>query len=423
MRWREAWTPRPMTRIAVVAPVGALRAALVRVARAGTVELDRAGTEPETVDAYAAAAVVHGPAAALLGWTPTDALDGLSVRLAEVGAAPVRLPAPRGVDPPSATRPGAVRQGFNPLVRTYAPVPYVDVDPTVAAGIAYVVMFGAMFGDVGHGALLVLAALAIRAGWPARLRPYWLFVLGAGLSATLFGLGYGEFFGPTHVVPTWWLEPVAQPVPLLVGGIALGALLLAGAYALGSVNRRREGGWAVALYAPSGVAGSLLFLAGAVLAVGWLTHLAWLAWLAGMLALTGLVLAYVGLRAGAGPGAAGVTQAAVELFDTVIRLGANVVSFARLAAFGLTHAVLGWIVWGATLSLWHNGFLGMVGAVVVFTAGNALAFGLEALVAGIQALRLTYYELFSRVFAVEGRPFRPWYVPPDVALEEEPWTS
>ena len=49
-------------------------------------------------------------------------------------------------------------------------------------------------------------------------------------------------------------------------------------------------------------------------------------------------------------------------------------------------------------------------AVVVFVVGNALAFGLEALVAAIQALRLEYYELFSRVFVSQGRPFRPWYL-------------
>ena len=40
-----------------------------------------------------------------------------------------------------------------------------------------------------------------------------------------------------------------------------------------------------------------------------------------------------------------------------------------------------------------------------------MTFALEALVAGVQALRLEYYELFSRVFADEGRPFRPWHVP------------
>lgn len=127
--------------------------------------------------------------------------------------------------------------------------------------------------------------------------------------------------------------------------------------------------------------------------------------------LTGAVLAFVGLRASSGGGPAGTVQAAVELFDLAVRLGANVASFARLAAFGLTHAVLGWIVWDATGALWRRGGLLLAAAVATFLIGNALSFGLEALVAGVQALRLAYYELFSRVFRLEGRPFRPWRIP------------
>ena len=85
-------------------------------------------------------------------------------------------------------------------------------------------------------------------------------------------------------------------------------------------------------------------------------------------------------------------------------------SFARLAAFGLTHAALGLLVWEGTRALWHRGGVLAAAAVVVFAVGNALAFGLEALVAAIQALRLEYYELFSRVFVGQGRPFRPWHL-------------
>ena len=60
---------------------------------------------------------------------------------------------------------------------------------------------------------------------------------------------------------------------------------------------------------------------------------------------------------------------------------------------------------------------------VVFVVGHVVAFGLEALVAGVQALRLEYYELFSRIFVTEGRPFRPWHVPRpsiETSFEEEP---
>jgi len=130
-----------------------------------------------------------------------------------------------------------------------------------------------------------------------------------------------------------------------------------------------------------------------------------------VVAVTGLVLAYVGFLANASGGGAGVTQATVELFDTVLRLGTNLVSFARLAAFGLTHAALGLVVWDATVGLWRDGGVLVLAAVVVLLLGNTVAFALEALVAGVQALRLEYYELFSRVFDLEGRPFRPWRIP------------
>jgi V/A-type H+-transporting ATPase subunit I len=300
------------------------------------------------------------------------------------------------------------------LVDTYGTIPYADVDPTILAGIAYAVMFGAMFGDVGHGALLLALALLIRFGrWRrlARLRPHWLLVAAAALSAIGFGFGYGECFGPTGLVPHGLITPMDQPVGLLAVGVGMGAVLLAGSYLLGIVNRVREGGWPLALYAPAGVAGALVFLAAGAAAAAVYGRNGWIGLAAVVLAATGVTLGFVGFFVHAGGRGSGALQAVIETFDLVIRLGANIVSFARLAAFGLTHAVLAWIVWQGTTGLWHKGSAGVVAAVLVFLIGNALAFGLEALVSAIQALRLEYYELFSRVFQAEGRPFRPWHVP------------
>ena len=459
MRWREPLSPVAMTRVAVVARTAALRDALVCVADAGTVEIDRAvssadlpvgdanralrhsqpagpptaalaASPPDVAELerdgrtdllagevqlaeISAQAVVHGDVAAVVGWTPAAQLPRLSAALAEVGAAAAPLRRPHGVDPPSLGAPRAARRAFAPLVETYGTIPYADVDPTILAGVAYAVMFGAMFGDVGHGLLLVALGLLIRAGRLrrlARLRPHWLVVAAVGVSATLFGFAYGEAFGPTGLVPSGLIEPIEQPVELLVIGVSLGAVLMAGAYGLAIVNRVREGGWPLALYTPAGLAGALVFV-GVGVAVGavyWRSG--WAGVGAAILATTGIALAFVGLFVNAGGRATGAAQAGIETVDLVIRLGTNIVSFARLAAFGLTHAVLSLIVWQATTGLWHKGPVGAVGAVLVFAIGNALAFGLEALVAGIQALRLEYYELFSRVFQLEGRPFQHWHV-------------
>ena len=240
-----------------------------------------------------------------------------------------------------------------------------------------------------------------------------------GLAATVFGLLYGECFGPTGLVPVLWISPLDHAVTLLLVAVGVGAVMLAGAYALGTINRWREGGWPSALYASSGIAGTTVFLGAGVMAGGWYFHHGLLLAVGGLLALAGLALAAFGFLAEAGGGGAGRIQAAVEVFDLVVRLGSNVVSFTRLAAFGLTHAALGLLVWEGTRVLWHRGGLLAVAAVVVFVAGTALAFSLEALVAAIQALRLEYYELFSRVFVTQGRPFRPWHVPTAISTKGE----
>ncbi|XTR52297.1 hypothetical protein ACOM2C_01870 [Pseudarthrobacter sp. So.54] len=128
---------------------------------------------------------------------------------------------------------------------------------------------------------------------------------------------------------------------------------------------------------------------------------------AALMAFAALVFIFIGLFIEAGGGAPAIFQAVIELVDTVIRLGSNLVSFARLAAFGLTHAALLMVVWNGTTALWAPDWRAAA-AVLLFVVGNLVTFALEALVAGIQALRLEYYELFSRIFQSEGRPFRPW---------------
>ena len=459
--------PVPMRRVALVAPHPTLRALLVRVAAAGVVEvetpaapdglpgpatraLQRLGAggvaaavaeqvpdlhrleESGRADLIAgeaalehvtAGAVTSPTAAAVAGWTPADEVSALAERVAAVGGAVVTLPRPPGVQPPTLLRRRGGSQPFTALVQTYSTVPYADLDPTPFAAAAYVLMFGLMFGDVGHGLLLVLLAVLARAGRPhvlARLRPAAPVVAAAGGASMLAGAAYGEFFGPTGVVPALWLAPLEEPLRLLLAGLAVGALLLAVAYGIGTANRVREGGWTYALYAPSGLAGATLFLGGGVVVAGLLDGSEWLVTVGVLVAVLGLSLSFVGLYVASGRGGSGVAEAMVELVDLVVRLGSNVVSFARLAAFGLTHAALGAVVWGATVALWLRGGAAVLAAVLVFVLGNAVAFALEALVAAVQALRLEYYELFSRVFEGEGRPFRPWHLPVDTGPSPAP---
>ena len=266
----------------------------------------------------------------------------------------------------------------------------------------------------GKGVVLLGVAVALRAGWPGWARRFasaWPFVASAGAAATAFGLLYGECFGPTGLVPVLWIDPLDHAVTLLLVAMGAGAVMLAGAYALGTINRWREGGWPSAVYASSGVAGTTVFLGAGVMVGGWYFHHGLLLAGGGFLALAGLALAAAGFLAEAGGGGAGRIQAAVEVFDLVVRLGSNVVSFTRLAAFGLTHAALGLLVWEGTRALWHRGACSPRRRWSSSRPAPRWRSAWKRLVAAIQALRLEYYELFSRVFVTQGRPFRPWHVP------------
>jgi V/A-type H+-transporting ATPase subunit I len=471
MPFSDTLQPARMSRVAVVAPKPLLRDALVAVADAGTVELvvpagaadgpeaealrrlDRsrpgaasdapriARDRPDPSDLEhggrrdllagevelvrrSATAITHGSFATLVGWTPTESLPELDERLQAIGAAAVELPIPPFAEPPTLVVETTTRRPFRPLVSTYGVAPYANVDVTLFAGIAFVVMFAIMFGDTGHGLLLALVGLMIRRarrGRLAPLQPMWpLFVL-SGLGAALVGLLYGDALGPTGLVPRLWIDPVEDPLPLFAVAVTVGIALLTVSHLFGIVNRYRESGLRAAILSPSALAGLLVLGGATTVALGWLTSSDPAVWAGAACVVIGIVLLAVGFLVAAladgGVGTA-VTQALVELFDAVVRIGANVLSFARLAAFGVLHSALGLAVFAAAGALW-GGFVGSVLAIVVFVLGNALTFSIELLVTTVQALRLEFYELFSRVFTSQGHAFTPWHVPV-VSGSEEP---
>lgn len=461
MRSSELVRAVPMSRVAVVVPAVHRRAGLVAVADAGTLEpvgafpapegepveaLRRLGGERAAPKLLREAPDVdllerdarrdllagevelrrcegllrtHGSFDVLVGWMPSEQVPEVQGGLEQAGGSLVELPQPRWSDPPTLYRPAPVARAFRPLVTTYGAAPYADIDPTPFAAISFVLMFGMMFGDVGHGLVLSALGLAVRRGRPRFLAPFqqvWPLPVAAGLVAAVFGLLYGDAFGPTGLVPRVWLDPVDRPEPLLVAAIAVGAVLLAVGHVYGIVNRRRERGTVTALLSPTGAAGLSVLVGMLLAALGWYVGAAPVMWGGAAVAGAGAVLLATGFLLSAGGGAAGAAEAAVELVDALVRVGSNLLSFTRLAAFGLMHAALGAVVFDAAAALW--GGPGVVAAALVFLVGNAIAFSLELLVTGVQALRLEFYELFSRIFVSPGHVFAPWSVPVVAAKEE-----
>ena len=76
-------------------------------------------------------------------------------------------------------------------------------------------------------------------------------------------------------------------------------------------------------------------------------------------------------------------------------------SFLRVGAFVLVHAGMMQVVFVLA------SMFGSTGYVVTVIIGNLLVAALEALLVGIQVLRLEYYEMFSRFYIGDGRPYNP----------------
>ena len=76
-------------------------------------------------------------------------------------------------------------------------------------------------------------------------------------------------------------------------------------------------------------------------------------------------------------------------------------SYLRLAAFSLNHVALAIAVFTLANMLETTGYI------VTVILGNVFILVLEGAIVMIQALRLEYYEGFSRFYRGDGREFQP----------------
>jgi V/A-type H+-transporting ATPase subunit I len=103
-------------------------------------------------------------------------------------------------------------------------------------------------------------------------------------------------------------------------------------------------------------------------------------------------------------------QAPMELFETVISFLSNSLSYVRVGAFAIAHVVLSSVVFllAELVSPAHGTGYWII--VAIGTVGIVLY---EGLIVGIQAMRLSYYEFFSKFFTGGGMRFEPLSLVPD----------
>jgi V/A-type H+-transporting ATPase subunit I len=359
----------------------------------------------------------------VVGWVPSARWPALAERLKAISAdilieARAQRRSGGGDTVPVSIRHGGALRPFQQLVDMFAHPRYNELDPTFLLALTFPLLFGAMFGDVGHGTVLMLLGLLLASGRVKFLRG--LAGLGGliaicGAAGAVFGFLYGSVFGLENVLHPLWIQPIQNIMQILIVSIGAGVVLLSAGFALNIINAGIARDWPRMLLERNGLAGFVLYGSLVGLAAGALSGplpvppaaFAAAAAAAGLLVMFSATLRRAAegrrplIEGGAGTFA---VQVFFEMFDTLISLLSNSLSFVRVGAFAVAHAGLSavFFILAALVSPDRG-----AGWWIVVLIGNLFIVGFEGLIVGIQTMRLEYYELFSKFFLGGGMRYTP----------------
>jgi V/A-type H+-transporting ATPase subunit I len=292
---------------------------------------------------------------------------------------------------------------------------YNEIDPTALLSISYILMFGIMFGDAGHGLILFIGGLLF---YKLKKMDLGAIVASAGLSAIVFGFMYGEMFGSHAFLERYEftkrlivIEPMRDINTILIATIALGAIIILISMLVNIINAVKSRNWGRFLFDQNGLSGMVLYISALALIVRMLLNLgelpSWFTWVLIILPLALIFLKeplthLLQRKKDWMPKNKGefFLESFFELFEIILSYATNTISFVRLGAFALGHASMMSVVFILA------GMTSGAGTVIAHVAGNVLVICLEGLIVGIQALRLEFYEMFSRYYTGDGREFK-----------------
>ena len=266
-----------------------------------------------------------------------------------------------------------------------------ETDPSILLMIIVPLLFGYMFGDVGHGLVFFMAGILLKKRWPLLK-----ILIGCGAASMMFGFIFGSVFSSEQVIEPLWVNPIEQPLSVLflpmIGGVVI---LLLGLF-LNSVQAYWRGEmkrWflvdAAVIVMYLGIIGSFIhswFVATFIFGLCW--------YFAGSaLMASGHIMRALGAALG-------------QLLENLLQLIINTISFIRVGAFALAHAGL-----SLAVMVLANTADNVIWTGIVMVLGNIIILVLEGMVVSIQTTRLVLFEFFIRFLRGTGRVFRPLTAP------------
>ncbi len=386
------------------------------------------------------------------GWVPRDRVASLVAELDRVAQgrvairsfAPEELPSVRaGAEKvPVLLKRRAFASSFERLVVSYGAPLYGTVDPTPLVAFFFVLLFSIMFGDLGQGAVIFLVGLLLRRGASPQLakwRSFGPIFMGVGSGSMVMGFLDGTVFANEQwLVPlsrtisqALWGRPLDRFIQVMPEGgsvqklfaffgftLGLGVLMNSVGLVVNIYNKWRLGKRGEALFSKTGLAGALFFW----WAVGLAVRVA-LGSRPALVDLPGFLLPLAALffeeplgrlvegRKGEATEEGGLAffiKGLVEVLESVSYYFSNSLSFLRVGAFALSHAVLSFIVFAMGDLVRAQAPGGIVWEIAVVVIGNAVILVLEGMIVAIQVVRLQYYEFFSKFFTETGTLFAPF---------------
>lgn len=336
---------------------------------------------------------------------------------------------------------GKIVRSFERMIFSYGSPLYGTIDPTPFVAVFFTVLFGIMFGDLGQGLVFLLAGIlmakkVIKVGAWNKFAPIFMCI---GISSSIMGFLEGEFFANTHILlpvsgaiksafgvtdpealkePLFSLEFWAAENPIVpiftIFGITIGLGFIINSIGLiiNFFNKLSQKKYGSAFFGKIGLSGMIFFwyVVGFAVAVAAFDHTpAVYDWI--VIGVTLLLSAFGeplerlfdGHRPVVENGlGALLIGGVVELIEVVSTYLSNSISFVRVGAFALAHAVLGYII-SSMIAI-----APAAAGIVIGIVGNAIVIVLEGMIVAIQVIRLQYYEFFSKFFNETGSEFKPF---------------
>lgn len=346
----------------------------------------------------------------LSGWVPKSKVDDFKKLEDKYEKTKVKTNA-RGYSqqPPTKLRNNIFFRPFEFLVNMYGAPNYNEIDPTPFFAITYLLLYGMMFGDLGQGLVFVLLSFYV----DKINKTFGGLIRRIGISASIFGLLYGSFFGIETLIPTLLIKPFDNIMTVLIAAVAFGVLLMVISYLIGIYNKvKKQEDIEEGIFGKEGLAGLMMMISFIMIIlnivgknplpmpVGLVLLVASIIMIIFKQPIARRIEGYYPLY-DSGKGDYYV-ESSFSIVEALLSVFSNLVSFTRVGAFAINHVGL-YMAFEVMAKLAGGGVIG----IIILILGNILIIGLEGMIVFIQGLRLEFYEMFSKYYEGNGRKFRP----------------